>query len=193
MSEQETTDEPPSIQSFIATKLEEQQARNQTSKAKVSGQAEKDSVHLAGEYYVAAELHRRGIHATITYGNAKAADILAFSLDGDRFARVEVKSSRPDKGGLLVWTGNLDSFPMRENQFWVLCMVPLKGNQEASPRFWVLGTVEMYEAIQKKIEAYTLRRNGAGDSTKWMWTFSPLELDALGASGAWNKIVGFLS
>jgi hypothetical protein len=102
MTEPEATDEPTSIELFMAVKLGEQQAKKLASEPRVNGQAEKDSVHLAGEYYVAAELHRRGIHATITYGNAKAADILAFSLEGNRLARVEVKSSRSDKSARPV-------------------------------------------------------------------------------------------
>ena len=38
---------------------------------------ERNSVHLVGEYFVAAELYRRGFSVALTIGNAKAIDILA--------------------------------------------------------------------------------------------------------------------
>jgi len=37
----------------------------------MSKQAQKYHLSLAGEFYVAAELQRRGISAAVTYGNAK--------------------------------------------------------------------------------------------------------------------------
>jgi hypothetical protein len=39
-----------------------------------------DLLHLAGEYRVCSELNKRGIFATITYGNHKGVD----TADGSR-------------------------------------------------------------------------------------------------------------
>src|SRR5947208_16535698 len=39
--------------------------------------ADKNSSHLAGEYFVAAELYRRGYSVAMTLGNAKAIDLFA--------------------------------------------------------------------------------------------------------------------
>lgn len=36
---------------------------------------EKYLLHLAGEYRVCSELNKRGVFATITYGNRKAVDV----------------------------------------------------------------------------------------------------------------------
>ena len=156
------------------------------------GKAAKESVHLAGEYYVAAELHRRGVHATITYGNAKSADILAFSLDDERFARVEVKSSRPSNGSVLAWTGTLEGFLVKPNQFWVLCVVPDVGDDASGPRFFVFGSREMWSAIEAKRSEYASTKEGKGDPTKWMWKFSAAELKASGMAGAWGKLLDYL-
>ena len=156
------------------------------------GKAAKESVHLAGEYYVAAELHRRGVHATITYGNAKSADILAFSLDGERFARVEVKSSRPTNGSVLVWNGTMEGFVVKPNQFWVLCVVPDVGDEASGPYFFVFNSREMWSAVEDKREAYAALRDGKGDPAGWKWKFSLAELEASLTAGAWSKILNYL-
>ena len=56
-----------------------------------STQSEKHRLGLTGEYLVAGELLRRGIDAAITYGNAKKADVVAFSEE--RLLRIEVKTT----------------------------------------------------------------------------------------------------
>jgi hypothetical protein len=38
-----------------------------------------DLLHLAGEYRVCSELMKRGVFATVTYGNRKSVDIYAIS------------------------------------------------------------------------------------------------------------------
>ncbi len=38
---------------------------------------DRNSSHLAGEYFVAAELYRRGFSVAMTLGNAKAIDLFA--------------------------------------------------------------------------------------------------------------------
>src|SRR5947208_4587983 len=54
--------------------------------------ADKNSSHLAGEYFVAAELYRRGYSVAITLGNAKAIDL--FAERGARTVNVQVKAIR---------------------------------------------------------------------------------------------------
>jgi hypothetical protein len=53
---------------------------------------DKYHLNLAGEYRVAAELLKRGIFATITYGNKKGADIYAIGEDSRQAAVIEVKA-----------------------------------------------------------------------------------------------------
>src|SRR5947208_3139791 len=57
--------------------------------------ADRNSTHLAGEYFVAAELYRRGFSVAMTLGNAKAIDLFA-----ERSActvNVQVKAIRDKK------------------------------------------------------------------------------------------------
>jgi len=57
--------------------------------------ADKNSSHLAGEYFVAAELYRRGYSVAITLGNAKAIDL--FAERDARTVNVQVKAIRDKK------------------------------------------------------------------------------------------------
>ena len=43
------------------------------------GQERKSFLNLAGEFAVASELNRRGVHAAVTYGTSKRADIFAMA------------------------------------------------------------------------------------------------------------------
>ena len=45
----------------------------------MKSQQRKYNLSLAGDFFVAAELQRRGVMASVTYGNAKKADVVAFS------------------------------------------------------------------------------------------------------------------
>jgi hypothetical protein len=51
---------------------------------------DRNSSHLAGEYFVAAELCRRGYSVAMTLGNAKAIDL--FAERNGRTANVQVKA-----------------------------------------------------------------------------------------------------
>ena len=53
---------------------------------------EKWQIGLAGEMRVCAEFLKRGYNASITYGNAKATDIILLGAGG-KYLRVEVKTS----------------------------------------------------------------------------------------------------
>lgn len=57
--------------------------------------ADKNSTHLAGEYFVAAELYRRGYSVAMTLGNAKAIDL--FAEHENRTVNVQVKAIRDKK------------------------------------------------------------------------------------------------
>jgi hypothetical protein len=56
---------------------------------------EKNNSHLAGEYFVAAELYRRGFSVGMTIGNAKSIDL--FANKGNLTVSVQVKAIRNKK------------------------------------------------------------------------------------------------
>lgn len=49
---------------------------------------------LSGEYFIAAELLKRGYQAVLTVGNAKAIDLMVLSPTTQKFCAVEVKTLR---------------------------------------------------------------------------------------------------
>lgn len=59
-------------------------------------QTDKAKLSLAGEYSVAAELCKRNFFASVTYGNAKATDVLIFdySCYNRKYKTIEVKTTR---------------------------------------------------------------------------------------------------
>lgn len=56
---------------------------------------DRNCTHLAGEYFVAAELYRRGYSVAITLGNAKAIDL--FAAKGACSVNIQVKAIRHRK------------------------------------------------------------------------------------------------
>ena len=107
-----------------------------------------DKYHLAmsGEYFVAAQLQRLGVSASVTYGNAKSADIIAFSEGSDRVVVVEVKTTRNPK-----WVvGN--RVPSRSEKPWVFVHLPEKS--EEPPRFFVLTQSQLHDILAPSEDAY---------------------------------------
>jgi hypothetical protein len=73
----------------------------------------KNIVGAAGEYFVAAELSRRGVIATITLKNTPNIDLIASTVDGQRTVTIQVKTKQNPQGWKLdkrietqVSTGN---------------------------------------------------------------------------------------
>ena len=95
---------------------------------------------LAGEYRVASELLKRDIFATITFGNAKGADIYAIGPTR-RSAIIEVKSSNSSKfvtGFYQKYRDEIRDHP----HFWVLYSMTDPDTEE----FYVLSHAEMAKA-----------------------------------------------
>ena len=59
-------------------------------------------VGVSGEYFVAAELSRRGYIASITLRNTKGIDIVASSENGDKSVNIQVKSTSKKGIGWLL-------------------------------------------------------------------------------------------
>jgi hypothetical protein len=61
----------------------------------MAASVDRNCTHLAGEYFVAAELYRRGYSVAITLGNAKA--IYLYAEKGTQSINVQVKAIRDRK------------------------------------------------------------------------------------------------
>lgn len=99
---------------------------------------ERNSTHLAGEYFVAAELYRRGFSVGMTIGNAKAIDLMAYK--DHRAIAVQVKAIRDKKSaGWPITPDKLDKGA-------IYVFVNLNGT--ASPDYYILTSGEASEHIK---------------------------------------------
>lgn len=115
----------------------------------VSEQKNKYHLSLAGEFLVAGELQRRHVSAAVTYGNAKAADVVAFSPSGDRAIVIEVKTTSQAKwivGGAV---------PPKSNQPWVFVNLPIDETQ--SPEFYIMPQSELNRILTPGDTAYRVQ------------------------------------
>jgi len=145
-------------------------------------------LNLAGEYRVCSELLKRGIFATVTFGNMKGADVIAVGSNRNA-AVVEVKTSRSQR----FVTGFYQKYktPKVEHPtFWVLYSVRLK-LEPMIERFFVLTHEELAEA--------QARRNFPGKRLKWeevarrvkQGVDNVLAQDLEEHEDAWDKIIDF--
>lgn len=103
------------------------------------------STGLSGEYFVAAELLRRGYSVGITMGNAKAIDILA-EKDGKQFI-IQVKAIFKKKNA--GWPMMADK--VYENIFYVF--VNLNGDKMSEPDYFIATGKE----AKTKVKQYATR------------------------------------
>ena len=94
---------------------------------------------MSGEYYVAAELQRRGISAAITYGNAKKADILATDADSEKAIVIEVKTTQ--KSNWIVGS----RAPEPSDKIWVLVYIP--NDESLHPEFYIMKQSDMHDIL----------------------------------------------
>ena len=97
----------------------------------------------AGEYYVAAELNRRGFDTVTFTGNMPDMDVVAITPDKQaRYIQVKAQSG-------YGWLVNINERlkAARPDMFWVLAYVP---TNEDAPRFWLIPDAEMRAIIQRQ-------------------------------------------
>lgn len=112
---------------------------------------------VAGEYFVAAELSRRGYIASITLRNTRGIDILISNEDASRQASLQVKTNQ---GNRLAWllSDKAEEY-FAENYFYVFVNL----NQENEyPDFYIVDsqTVSKHITSEHKLFSKTLRRDG---------------------------------
>ena len=105
---------------------------------------DKQILGLAGEYWTAAELCRRGVYAQLTLGHHKQTDILVETEY--IMLRIQVKTKRGDE-----WPSVRGIY--REND--ILVLVDTKNKDDtARPDFYILDIDDWKKLIQKEKERY---------------------------------------
>jgi len=167
-----------------------------------TSQEEKSRRGMAGEFLVAAELNRRGIHAAVTYGSAKGADVYAFAPESDRLARIEVKSTPMGSAKWVLGERVLNKQDWANNVFWVLVMLPdphppsPTASDESrgmhSPRFYIFTAREIGEHVTRLHEEYASRfRERHGKEFEGPGVVQFPSSDAEGFENRWDKIEAY--
>ena len=123
---------------------------------------------VAGEYFVAAELTRRGYIASITLRNTRGVDILASSKDATRSVAIQVKTNQL---GVPEWILNEkaedipDGKDIAENLFFVFVNLPPDG---AAPTYHVISRGQLAQYVRERHQRWlaTPGRGGRMHSTK---------------------------
>lgn len=150
-------------------------------------QDERYRLAMTGEFFVAAQLQRLGVSATVTYGNAKRADVVAVNRESGRAVTIEVKSTNKKR-----WpVGN--RVPSPSQQPWVFVRIP--DNISEPPEFFVLLQKELHE-ILAPVEAdywarYKIKHGRAyGESTPGVAAAKLVQLVPF--KDNWNAILTLL-
>jgi hypothetical protein len=98
---------------------------------------------IAGEYFVAGELSRRGYIASITLRNTKGVDILCSSSDTIKTAAIQVKTNRGSTRKWMLTKKAEDNFA--DNLFYVF--VTLNNNQK-SPNYFIVPSDIVAEYVK---------------------------------------------
>ena len=129
-------------------------------------------VGVAGEYFVAAELSRRGYVASISLRNTRGLDILATNQDATRSITIQVKTSQVALKDWMLSEKSEDF--ISDNHFYVFVGL---GGVEERPGFHVVPSRVVAERISIGHKAWlkTLRRDGRKHVDTPMRRFSDLK------------------
>ncbi|HXJ91386.1 MAG TPA: hypothetical protein VMT20_00715 [Terriglobia bacterium] len=176
---------------------------------------------LAGEYRVCSELNKRGVFATVTYGNRKDVCVYAISDAKHRALKVEVKTSQTRYGKFLtrvtqeflvrhrdrnppfgepdnnaLWKAILDDPDPQAPDFWVLFQVLPHEDGSFEERFFVLTQRELCEAQVERNRLfnaqYTQRNRRPFDFSKGVDGVRIADIEEYCDKNQWSKILGAL-
>ncbi len=110
-------------------------------------------LNLAGEYRVCSELNKRGVFATVTYGNRKSVDLYAISDRHAHSLKIEVKSAQQNRFVTNITRKGLAN-DRAAPDFWVLFQIRPDGMTKFKERFFVLTHKEICEVQKGRNRAY---------------------------------------
>lgn len=120
----------------------------------------KNNTSLAAEYFVAAELYRRGFSVGLTLGNAKAIDM--FAEKESKSFRIQVKGIQSPKS--ICWNLKKHSILRESDVYYVL--VNLNVDNLGFPEFFILSGEEAFletkptESGRDYIDINPIRKKG---------------------------------
>lgn len=98
---------------------------------------------VAGEYFVAAELSRRGFIASISLRNTRGIDILATNAAASRSVTIQCKTSQFSRAAWMV-SDKCESF-VSENHYYVFVVL---GGPSDRPRYHVVPSAAVAKYVR---------------------------------------------
>ena len=98
---------------------------------------------VSGEYFVAAELSRRGIISSVTLKNTKGIDILVANETATRIIGIQVKTNQNDRKAWVLNSKAEDFFA--DNLFYVF--VNLIDNEHL-PEYYIVPSKDVADAVK---------------------------------------------
>jgi hypothetical protein len=108
-------------------------------------QEEKHFLNLSGEYGVCAELAKRQIYSSLTYGKHKAADVMVINPETSKALIIEVKTSKDNK----ILTKFFQKYKTPETphpDFWVVVYI----DKDNISNYYVMTHEQMADAQMKR-------------------------------------------
>lgn len=128
---------------------------------------DKYHLSLAGEYHVASELLKRGLNATVTFGHAKSADVIAYGSNR-KATIIEVKTSQQKK--FVTSFYNKYKTPEHEHpDFWVFVQIQAEPDHNFTERFFILSHAELSVIQAQRNRAYRVRRGDVTEQQRLSW------------------------
>lgn len=137
-------------------------------------------LHLAAEHFVAGELIRRGVFATVTHGAAQHADVLVTDKTTGQSAVIEIKTAVHPNRRWLIGGNSVRRANISPHNFWVLVLFGATPT-ETVPRFFVYTSEELIRLASAE--------PAPGRNTHGVIL---ADAEASQAEGCWDKIAGWL-
>jgi|SRR5581483_7791160 len=117
---------------------------------------------VTGEYYVAAELSRRGYLASITLRNTKGVDILCSNSDASKLVGIQVKARTGDRRSWILTEKGENYYA--DNLFYVF--VNVSENISSHPEFSIVPSKIVADYIREHHAEWLLSSKKNGDPRK---------------------------
>lgn len=139
------------------------------------------SIGNSGEYFVAAELERRGFTVAVPMSNTKDFDILAINRETNRQVALQVKTNR---GKGKYWLLNKKSEELKgDNIYYVLLCL----NELEQPEYYIVESELIANSMQKGYQQW-LQEEGKKEK-RHETTMRKFAFDVLGV----NNVLGLKS
>lgn len=139
------------------------------------------SIGNSGEYFVAAELERRGFTVAVPMSNTKDFDILAINRETNRQVALQVKTNR---GKGKYWLLNKNSEELKgDNIYYVLLCL----NELEQPEYYIVESELIADNMQKGYQQW-LQEEGKKEK-RHETTMRKFAFDVLGV----NNVLGLKS